>query len=132
MSNETPEQIARKYAHSIQPCDFGSTVAIKIFAKVITEERKKAEELQKQLEEAKQVSDVTMKVNVGMSKTVEELQSAKRELIVCLKSYVDQYEDWEKRVNKVIGRQPETGIHIKLAKQLIAKHGDPNEQTKGD
>jgi hypothetical protein len=33
------EELARKYAHSIGPCDFGSTEAIKVFATVLRQVR---------------------------------------------------------------------------------------------
>lgn len=45
-----------------------------------------------------------------------------QELAEALKMYVLEYEIWEEAVHQVCGRIPETGLHLALAKELIAKH----------
>ena len=60
-----------------------------------------------------------------------ELESVKGSLLIideinndlyaALKRYVDEYGEWEESVTAVIGRQPETGIHLEQAKAALAK-----------
>jgi len=52
----------------------------------------------------------------------KEKDTTIKELVGALNIYVIEYEIWAKAVQEVIGRVPETGVHLELAKELIAKH----------
>ena len=58
-------------------------------------------------------------------KDCETKDTTINELVEALKMYVLEYEIWEKAVCQVVGRIPETGLHLALAKELIAKHQTP-------
>jgi len=57
----------------------------------------------------------------SVSDAIGKLKAERAELLDTIKRYVDEYTIWEKAVIDIVGRTPDTGVHLEQARAAIAK-----------